>query len=300
MPEIVLGINNAFASRNWPEPELWARIIAEDLGLQEVQFSFDLLDPTLPEPSRSARCAAVMEAVRAHGLSLHTTFTGLIAYAQNHLAHPDPMMRERARDWYIQALEVSRSLGAEACGGHVGAMSVHDYADPSRRALVRTHLVDAVQKLTHAAGAMGQKYFLWELMPTPREIPHTPQEAREILMQVNAHAAVPVRLCFDVGHCLATVSSKPADPYEWLEELLPWSPIIHLQQTDGKGDRHWPFTPEFNAVGIIDPRQVINIARKSPLDRIVLHFEIAHPFDAPAERIIDAHRLSVEIWKTWL
>lgn len=300
MAEIVLGINNAFAMRNWPEPEAWARIIAEDLGLREVQFSFDLLDPTLPEPGRSATCAAVTEAVRAHGLSLRTTFTGLVIYAQSHLAHPDPMMRERAWDWYVRALEVSRLLGAEACGGHVGVMSVRDYADPGRRALVRAYLIEAVRRLTHAAKAMGQEYFLWELMPAPRETPHTPQEAREILAEVNAGAAVPVRLCFDLGHCMVTESGDPGDPYAWLEDLLPWSPVIHLQQTDGKADRHWPFSPEFNTVGIIDPRQVVDIVRGSPLDRVSLLFELAHPFDAPEQRIIDAHRWSVEAWTTWL
>ncbi len=54
MAEVVLGVNNGFALKNWPEPNAWARIISEILGLKEIQFSFDLLDPTLPEPGRSA------------------------------------------------------------------------------------------------------------------------------------------------------------------------------------------------------------------------------------------------------
>jgi sugar phosphate isomerase/epimerase len=300
MAEMVLGINNAFALRNWPEPEAWARIVAEDLGLREVQFSFDLLDPALPEPARSASCAAVAAAARAHGLALRTTFTGLIVYAQNHLAHPDPAAREQAWHWYVRALEVSRLLGAEACGGHIGAMSVRDYLDPRRRASMRAHLIDAVRRLTHLAAAGGQTYVLWELMPGPRELPHTPDEAREILREVNDGAAVPVRLCFDLGHCLTTESGDRGDPYAWLEDLLPWSPIIHLQQTDGKADRHWPFSPEFNAVGIIEPRRVVDIVKHSPLERVSLLFEIAHAFDTPEQRIIDAHRWSVEAWATWL
>ena len=55
MTNIRLGINNAFASKRWPEPMAWSRLIAGDLGLTEVQFSFDLLDPLLPEPGPTPR-----------------------------------------------------------------------------------------------------------------------------------------------------------------------------------------------------------------------------------------------------
>ena len=43
----------------------------------------------------------------------------------------------------------------------------------------------------------------------------------------------------------------------WLEELACYSPIIHLQQTDGKSSPHWPFTPEYNQKGIINRTEVI-------------------------------------------
>jgi len=32
MAQIVLGVNNAFAKRRWPEPSAWARVIAEEIG----------------------------------------------------------------------------------------------------------------------------------------------------------------------------------------------------------------------------------------------------------------------------
>jgi hypothetical protein len=54
---------------------------------------------------------------------------GLIIYAQNHLAHPDSKVRAEAYRWFQAALEVTSKLGAEACGGHIGAMSAADYAD---------------------------------------------------------------------------------------------------------------------------------------------------------------------------
>jgi sugar phosphate isomerase/epimerase len=300
MAEVVLGTSNAFAARNWPEPEAWARIIAEDLGLREVQFSFDLLDPTLPEPGRSAVCADILDAVRTYTLSLSTTFTGLIIYAQNHLAHPHPSQRAHAWEWYANALAVSSKLFASACGGHIGAMSVQDYSRPERRAFLRSNTVELVRKLTRVAATFQLEYFLWELMPAPRELLHTPQEAISVLDEVNNGAAIPVRLCFDLGHCLVSESGQGADPYTWLERLLPWSPVVHLQQTDGKADRHWPFSPDYNAVGIIEPRRVIEIVRSSPFDRVLLLFEFGHALDAPEQRILDDHKWSVELWTKWL
>jgi len=298
--KVILGINNGFAAKNWPEPGEWARIIAEELGLKEVQFSFDLLEPTLPEPARSEICEEVIRAVEAYDLEMRSSFTGLIIYAQNHLAHPNPAMRSQALQWFQAAIEVSDKLGVEACGGHIGAMSALDYADPKRRQFIREALVESVLNLTTLAAGLGQKYFLWEPMPTPREYPHTPKEAIELMDELNTRSAIPVYICFDVGHCNSFDFSKPGDPHEWLEKLLPWVRIVHLQQTDGKADHHWPFTPEFNKVGVINPKRVVEIVKNSPFVDVPLLFELGHAFDASDEQIIDDHKLSVELWTKYL
>jgi D-erythrulose 1-phosphate 3-epimerase len=300
MAQIVLGVNNGFALKNWPEPAAWARIISEDLGLKEVQFSFDLLDPTIPEPGRSMLCREIVEATRRYGLSLRTTFTGLIIYAQNHLAHPDSNFRDQARGWFEAALEVTGLLSAEASGGHIGAMSAADFANAGRRTFLRKTLIDSVRQLTRTAARLGQKYFLWELMPTPREFPHTPEEALELMREVNEGAGVPVRICFDLGHACSFDLKKPGDPHEWLERLLPFTPVVHLQQTDGKGDHHWPFTAEHAKEGIVHPQRVVEIVKGSPLERVDLIFELGHAFDAPDGQIIDDHKQSVEAWAKWL
>ncbi|HSR10651.1 MAG TPA: TIM barrel protein [Thermodesulfobacteriota bacterium] len=300
MAKIRLGVNNGFALKNWPEPEEWAKIIAGEFGLKEVQFSFDLLDPTLPEPGRGALCREIRAAAAKYELSLRTTFTGLIVYAQNHLGHPRGAVRSYARKWFEGALEVTSALGAEACGGHIGAVSAADYNDMERRAFLRKTLVDSVRELTWVAAGLGQKYFLWELMPTPREFPHTPEEALDLMREANEGAAVPVRICFDLGHCSSFDLPEPGDPHAWLEKILPWTPVVHLQQTDGKGDHHWPFTPEHAESGIVEPRRVVEIVKASPLERVDLIFELGHALDAPDHRIIDDHKRSVEAWAKWM
>lgn len=157
-----------------------------------------------------------------------------------------------------------------------------------------------VCELTMQAAKLGQKYFLWEAMPTPRELPHTPEEAIELMQEVNENAAIPVYICFDLGHCNSFDFERPGDPHAWLEKLLPWTPVIHLQQTDGVADHHWPFTPEFDKIGIIDPRRVVEIVKSSPFPEVTMFFELGHAFDVPDQQIIDDHKQSIETWTKWL
>ena len=56
------------------------------------------------------------------------------------------------------------------------------------------------------------------------------------------------------------------DTYRWLEELGTYSPIIHLQQTDGKSSAHQPFNEKCNAAGVIRGERVLK-AIKSAYDK---------------------------------
>ncbi len=53
-------------------------------------------------------------------------------------------------------------------------------------------------------------------------------------------------------------SPQDGDPYAWLARLACYSPIIHLQQTDGNSSAHRPFTEENNRAGIIQAGKVLN------------------------------------------
>ena len=56
---------------------------------------------------------------------------------------------------------------------------------------------------------------------------------------------------------------KDADCYEWLRALGAYSPVIHMQQTDGTHSSHDPFTPENNAAGKIHPVKVLQAIAES-------------------------------------
>jgi D-erythrulose 1-phosphate 3-epimerase len=58
-------------------------------------------------------------------------------------------------------------------------------------------------------------------------------------------------------------SEEDGDPYIWLSTFGCYSPIIHLQQTDGSSSSHQPFTSEYNARGRIFGSNVLDAVRIS-------------------------------------
>src|SRR5438309_6763774 len=128
-----LGINTCFAVKRWPRPADWAPLVADRLELSLVQHSLDLVDLTVGAAGIE-RQAEALGAAAAHGLVVTSTFTGLAAYSSNLLLGPDPEACEAAMVWYASAIGFSGRVGASATGGHIGALSVSDAADPVRLA----------------------------------------------------------------------------------------------------------------------------------------------------------------------
>lgn len=55
---------------------------------------------------------------------------------------------------------------------------------------------------------------------------------------------------------------QDTDCYQWLRQLGAWSPVIHLQQTDGCHSSHTPFSEEANETGIIHPVKILRALRE--------------------------------------
>ncbi len=58
-------------------------------------------------------------------------------------------------------------------------------------------------------------------------------------------------------HPYLFATQEDGDLYHWLRTLSCYSPIIHLQQTDGSVSAHKPFTEANNRTGIVDPVKVL-------------------------------------------
>ena len=139
-----LGVNLSFAVKRWPEPAEWARIVREDLGLELVQFTLDLIDPWWPEALRQSLTRQVRQASEQWGIQIGSAFSGLANYCFNDLLHPDPAGRAASLEWWRRAADVAAEIGAGVIGGPLGGMSVRDAADPTRRERLYDELLDSV------------------------------------------------------------------------------------------------------------------------------------------------------------
>jgi D-erythrulose 1-phosphate 3-epimerase len=302
---IHLGINTCFAVKRWPEPEAWAAIVRDDLGLDSCQFSLDLVDPLL-DPVATREYAEQARAVaEARGIHIHSTFTGLAAYSWSQLFHPSAALREAAMRWYERAIDFTAQLGAQGTGGHLGAFSVRDAADP---AVVAERLGEAQQRLASLssyAAERGLGFLLFENMAVTREFGHRIAEA-ETLARLplpagpGGSAGAPLVLCLDVGHpCALRLPAPDSDYLAWLAHPWPRTPIIHVQQTDRSGDHHWPFTQERNAAGVVRADETLGILRTWPTDDdIALFLEVIPPFEADDDAVLDDLRASVAYWRS--
>ena len=291
-----LGINTCFAVKRWPRPVDWAAVVRDELGLDLVQHSLDLVDTEADSSDLERQAADLRDSCADAGLTLHSTFTGLAAYSANLLLHPDRARRVRARDWYLRIIGFTAAAGALSTGGHIGAYSVADWRDPSRRDELWHDLRASLDVLAANARAAGLSYLMVENLASARE-PATIGALRSLLTPGDRRR-VPIVACLDVGHqCVPGSSGDDADPYAWLEQLGARAPVVQLQQSDASADHHWPFTPAANAAGRIEAGRVLRAIEASGATDVALILEVIHPFEADDDQVIDDLRVSVEYWR---
>lgn len=295
--KVNLGINTCFALKRWPRPADWASVVRNDLGLDLVELSLDLVEGI--ETFAGSRDAVERHraALDANGLEAHATFTGLAAYSLDLLMHPDQARRAAAVQWYRTIIDLTAALGARATGGHVGAMSVPEWNVPELRAERWDGLKRDLEAIAAHASAAGLEYLLLENLVAVRE-PSTMARVEDLLSNGDADH-VPWRLCLDVGHhCVPGTEGAERDPYAWLRRFGSRLVEVQLQQTDGLGDHHWAFTKEHNAGGIIEPGRVLETLDAAGAGTIDLIFEIIPGFEDPDDRVIDDLRTSVDLWRS--
>ncbi|MBR0463609.1 MAG: hypothetical protein IJJ23_04405 [Clostridia bacterium] len=107
--------------------------------------------------------------------------------------------------------------------------------------------------------------------------------------------------------------SQPEDNdcYEVLRTLGRYSPIIHLQQSNGTESRHLPFTPEQNSRGRIEGHAVLAALKQSyenapepgmpdPCDEIYLTLEIFSQTTSIIRDVIRDCKESVRYWRQFV
>lgn len=291
-----LGINTCFAVKRWPRPEDWAAVVRDDLGLDLVQHSLDLADLGGPRSWTKEQAVELGQACTAFALSLHSTFTGLAAYSSNLLLHPDERARRYAEDWYRLAIDFTAAAGAPATGGHIGAYSVTDWADPVRRADLATELHGTLTRLSWYARGAGLDTIYVENLAARRE-PST-MEGMQALVRPGDQSHAAVALCLDVGHqCVPGTTGADRDPYAWLERFGATAALVQLQQSDDVADHHWPFTVGCNRTGRIVADRVLESLAASGANSVDLVLEIIPAFEADDATVLADLVASADHWR---
>jgi sugar phosphate isomerase/epimerase len=220
----------------------------------------------------------------------------------NHVCHPNAAMREEWVRYLIRLVETGTRLGARTMGSHFGILTMRDCLDPKRREQMTEVAIQNWHRIAEAARRAGLEGLLFEPMSIPREFGHTIAETRCLLERVNCGLAVPMRLCLDVDH--GDVSSgdpRDSDPYAWLEEFATVSPVVHIKQSSRDKSGHWPFTPEKNRIGTIQPEKVLAALEKGGARDVTLILECSWRERSPGDyRVVDDLKASVAYWREWV
>jgi sugar phosphate isomerase/epimerase len=291
-----LGINTCFAVKRWPRPVDGAALVRDDLGLDLVELSLDLLEGIETAEGRRRVADENRAALEAAGLTAVGTFTGLVAYSRNLLLHPDPIARREALRWYETVVDLSAALGVSGVGGHVGALSAPDWRDPSVVAERWAGLKVDLATLSARARRVGLEYFLIENLVPVRE-PATMAQVASLLTPGDRDH-VPVGLCVDLGHeCVPGAEGPEGDPYAWLARFGAELLEVQLQQSDAAGDHHWPFTAERNRQGRIEAGRVLDTLAESGAAEVTLILEMIPSWEQPDDELRADLVASVEYWR---
>ena len=295
---VSLGINTGFAINRFPEPDDWVAIVADELGLDTVQFTADLLNPFLPADVVAREVDTVRGLCDKKGVRVQTTFTSQFTRV-NHLMHPNLEVQRVWVEWFKKFFRVSRDLGAEGAGSHFGIMSVRDNADAAMREKRINQAVDAWRELSEYGAEIGLKYLLFEPMSIPREVAETISATEDILRRCEKGFAIPMLACLDVDHGdLQSSDPRDTDPHAWIRAFGTVSPCIHIKQSLRDKGGHYPFTAKYNEQGKIAPDEILATMRESGIEDCTLLLEISHRERWPADYTVVADlKESVEYWR---
>ncbi|ATY16984.1 sugar phosphate isomerase/epimerase (plasmid) [Amycolatopsis sp. AA4] len=287
-----LGINLCFAVKRMPEPERWAAFVREDLGLDRVQFTFDLLDPWWPDEQRARLARRVRDAAAAHNLIIDSCFVGLAHYVPSGLLDPDADARAAALTWWQRAIDLTAELGAPAVGGPMGTISEADAADPDRRADRQDELVDHLERLARRATEVGVRELLVEPTPILREYPASIDHCQTLLNTLRGRGVDNVGLTLDTGHALfKRLHGADAGIESWIHNLGPRIRQIHLDNTDGRGDPHWGWP---HPQGTFDVGALATCLTDNDLADISVILEVYPRFEDDSAEVLKLITSSVE------
>jgi sugar phosphate isomerase/epimerase len=303
---IDIGINGAFLTRRWEEPENWMRL-TRDVGYPYHEFCADALDPFFSGNTayQLETAERTQQAAEKYGVAISDVYTGMATHRFHGLSHADPRVRARMRDWIVCCMDIALAMGTDRIGGHWDALSAEVLGDPAEVERVMARTASQFRDLAQVAADKGIKALYNEQMYIPSETPWTLEQAYRFLAAVNRErTGVPITLTVDVGHQAGMhygLGGADLSYEEWLRHFAPVSEVIHLQQTTPEASAHWPFTPEYNARGHVDVQSVVEAIEEghrrfgssplaeymAPAERNILIVEVIPGSTTTEERLLE-------------
>jgi len=265
-----LGVNGAFITRRWEEPENWMRLTRE-IGFRNHSFCGDVIDPFFSGDRvfQLEQAAQVKAAAEKHGVRITDVYTGVATHRFHGLSHSHPSPRARMREWIVEAMDLALAMGTDCLGGHWDAFSMEVMACEARYEEAWVRIVDTFRELGQVAAEKGMHAIYQEQMYIPSEVPWTLAQAERFAIEANRDnaGAAPVYLTLDVGHQAmmhyGITEGPDLDYLEWVRRFGAFSEVIHLQQTTPEASHHWPFTDAYNERGHIDIPRVLEALEES-------------------------------------
>jgi len=314
-----IGINGAFLTRRWEEPENFIKLTKE-LGYDYHSFCSDVLDPFFSgdRDYQIETAKKIREYAERYEVNIWDYYTGMATHRFHGLSHSDERVRKRMKEWIISAMDIAKEMGAKYLGGHWDAISVEVLSDPVKTKERIYNVYNVFKELAIIAKKKGLLGISNEQMYIPSEKPWTLEEAEEFLVEVNKdNEGVPVYLTIDVGHQAGMhygLSGNELSYEEWLKRFAVFSPIIHLQQTRADSSSHWPFTEEYNSLGHVKIEKILSAIKYSyehykensiskylkPVEKIVLVVEVIPSSTKTEDRLLKELKYTAEYLRKYI
>lgn len=270
-----LGLNLSFAVKRWLRPDVLARMCRKDFEVDHVQFIWDLIDPWWPAEKRNQLARRYRDAFAAEGVSIDSAFGGVASYTYPQLLSPYPEQREISVEFFKRAADLTLELGAPIMGTPVGGMDYRDARDPQRREDLYQSMLGCLRAIASYGKSIGLQEIHIEATPLITEFPHSPSVSVQMMEDLKG-SDIPIKLLIDWGHALyKPLLKEEADIRLWLNTCAPYIGSIHLQQTDGRWDRHWDFTQD----GIVTPEEILRATSEAGLNDVPQYLEVVTIFE---------------------
>ncbi len=293
-----LSVNTGFLVNRYTDPEQWVKLVSDYIHIDKVQFTADLINPSLPHDLIKKKVHETKGYLDQYEVEVTSSFTGAFTRLNN-LTHPDADFRDYYVEWFKQFAEISVALGSKHLGSHFAILTQDDLDDVDRKKFLQNNAIQSWHEIARFASSIGIEEIFWEPMSISREFGETIEEAINLNEELNKNSPLPFSMCLDVDHGdLESPDPDDTDPYAWIRKCKDGFDMIHLKQSYSNKGGHWPFIAEHNEKGNIVPHKIIDAIRETKPRDVQLVLELSFKERQPADRLAAEHvKESVSFWQ---